>query len=282
MQNGQEAPRCSSTTSSSGVGGVASFPRAADAPGPQEVPHTDDDVAVAAGKDEKLGQAIDESLAEVIERENSDLVEAIVRSKADAPLEFSDDGVIVLRLDRRARAPEVASALLEAPALSSCRARVEQAGCELRPPWANGAWLLVPMTKDLYEESGLHTRSMHILVLSQDEGAVRQALQEKVPNKKRPQLRSVRMGEDLMHTSLATPTEMAGPLGPRDGEEDNCGAKGFGGAQGAETVIPDSDAEPPFELIVDRTFISIKSVRCADAHSCHSAPARLEGNARVE
>merc|ERR1712046_305651 len=108
-------------------------------------------------KDEQMTRAIDESTAEALNRANSELMAAVLSSKADAPNELSADGVVLFRLDRRARTEEVTNALLQAPALARCRQAVEDAGCELQPAWANGAWLLVPMTQDLYREANICT-----------------------------------------------------------------------------------------------------------------------------
>merc|ERR1740122_799171 len=57
------------------------------------------------GKDE-LGQALQCSAEEAIERENSDIQQALLRSKLDAPQVLSEDGVVVLTLTRHARAVE--------------------------------------------------------------------------------------------------------------------------------------------------------------------------------
>jgi len=151
-----------------------------------------------------------QSANEAFERENSELLEALRNSKADSPAELNSDGVVLLRLDRHARAEEVAQALLSEPLLAACRSSVEEARCELRPSWANGAWLLVPITRELYEEAGLCTSAVHVLLLAKDEAAVRCAL-EAVPKVKRPQLRTVRRGNmpESLPSSASNPDTAA-------------------------------------------------------------------------
>lgn len=65
-----------------------------------------------AKKNDRLCQAIEESMAEEHERANSDLAAAIVRSKADGPAcSLNADGVVVFRHTRCARAEEAAQAI---------------------------------------------------------------------------------------------------------------------------------------------------------------------------
>jgi len=236
-------------------------------------PETPPSDSTVVDKDTGFGEAIERSLAEAVDQENSDLAKAMVRSKAEAPAISSGDGVVMLRLDRRARAVEVASALLEAPALAMCRARVVEAGCELQPDWAGGAWLLLPMTKEIYEEIGLQTCSVHLLMLSQDEAAVRQALKT-VPKKKRPQLRTVMLREDLMST-LESP---AGPPEEMDGTPDHGddGCENLGSANSQRTAAPEDDSDAPLKIVVERTFLTVKFGQGGTARGWHSAPSRLE------
>jgi len=238
-----------------------------------EMPHSDS-TGVVLSKDEGFGQAVEESLAEAVDQENSDIAEAMMRSKADAPVVSSGDGVIMLRLDRRARAQEVTDALLEAPALAACRARVEEAGCELQPEWAGGAWLLLPMTKEMYEETGLRTGPKHLLMLSQDEVAVRHALKT-VPYKKRPQLRSVLLGEDLANDpepiTVPPPEEIVGTAANTDGK-----CESSGGPNSRKAAAPEDDADVPAEIVVERTFLTVKLGQGGTARDWHSAPSRLE------
>lgn len=143
-------------------------------------------------KEENLAEAMERSTADAIARENSDLADAIVRSKAD----FSH-GVVILRLTRHAKASEVASALCYSAELAECRGSVSEAGCELQPEWAGGAWLLLPLTREVFEEAGLRTSAIHILARSRDEARVREALYH-VPFKKRPKLKVQQRGDILL------------------------------------------------------------------------------------
>eukprot|EP00419_Tripos_fusus_P013832 CAMPEP_0172748588 /NCGR_PEP_ID=MMETSP1074-20121228/145355_1 /TAXON_ID=2916 /ORGANISM="Ceratium fusus, Strain PA161109" /LENGTH=496 /DNA_ID=CAMNT_0013580337 /DNA_START=51 /DNA_END=1538 /DNA_ORIENTATION=- len=186
-----------------------------------------------------------QSANEAFERENSELLEALRNSKADSPAELNGDGVVLLRLDRHARAEEVVQALLSEPSLAACRGSLEEAGCELRPSWANGAWLLVPITRELYEEAGLCTSAVHVLLLAKDEAAVRCALKA-VPKVKRPQLRTVRRGD--MPESL--PSSASNP--------DTAAKQETVPATENLNDATDSDGEHEFELIVDRTFLTLR------------------------
>lgn len=81
-----------------------------------------------ADKDADLGQA-EESTREAVERENADVADAIVRSKADAPQWLTPDGVVLLRLTRHAKAVEVATALTSMRrAVRSSRSGLEALG----------------------------------------------------------------------------------------------------------------------------------------------------------
>jgi len=157
-----------------------------------------------ADKDADLGQAVEESTREAVERENADVADAIVRSKADAPQWLTPDGVVLLRLTRHAKAVEVATALTSAPELEHCRALVYEAGCEIQPEWAGGAWLLVPCTREQFHEVGLTTSAVHILALSRDEEAVRRALQ-RLPKEKRPKLRPEILGNAVPMAEVGRP-----------------------------------------------------------------------------
>jgi len=180
--------------------------------------------AAAAEKEdnEKLGLAIQESLAEAVGRANSDLAVALSSSKADSPPCFNADGVVLLRLTCHARAAAVANALRTSPALAACRAVVEDAGCELQPEWANGTWILLPLTREIYEEAALETSSIHILALSGDECAVREAL-KMVRYQKRPKLKAVDTLERTSQDATAGSSNSCGD--PRDrttyAEDDN-------------------------------------------------------------
>jgi len=119
---------------------------------------------------------------------NDELMEAIQRSKADAPQVLSSDNVVLLRLTRMARSPEVFSVLMESELLLHCRRRVLEAGCEISPSWASGAKLFVPYTESQLAEldqAGIELRDHHILALRDDKEVISQALKS-LPKKKRP------------------------------------------------------------------------------------------------
>jgi len=225
-----------------------------------------------AEKSIDLANALALSAAEAHEQESSELAQAVLLSKADRPAELSADGVVLLRLDRHAQAEEVKSALLCAPELASCRRIVEEAGCQLRPDWANGAWLFVPVTQGQYEESGIDASSIHILMLAENEVEVRHALRH-VPKLKRPSLRTV---------GFAASPACSAPTGPTDTAIVLDTASATGADSSAESTVNlkeavfGTQAGGMIEIIVERTFLTIREV--GDASSSHSAPARLEAD----
>jgi len=107
-------------------------------------------------------------------------------------LPLSSDGVVILGLTKRARAPEVLEAL-RAPILERCHKRLEAAGCVMTPEWTE-AKLLVPLPQDLIvgflEASDFQLAPHHILALSEDIDIVKAALRTISPNyKKCPRLK---------------------------------------------------------------------------------------------
>eukprot|EP00929_Paragymnodinium_shiwhaense_P048900 TRINITY_DN24684_c0_g1_i3.p1 TRINITY_DN24684_c0_g1~~TRINITY_DN24684_c0_g1_i3.p1 ORF type:complete len:621 (-),score=104.49 TRINITY_DN24684_c0_g1_i3:489-2351(-) len=119
---------------------------------------------------------LEESMQEDIRRECADIKEATLRSLADT---------IVCRLTFHM--PSVVDLLTQAPDLEECRARVVSAGCELRPAWANGALLLVPVTHDDLLEAGMKLATHNILMLASDQARVERVLAE-LPRRRRPRL----------------------------------------------------------------------------------------------
>merc|ERR1712070_796677 len=131
-------------------------------------------------------EVLQESAAVALEFEISAINRAISQTKAVE----SEDGSVMLRLNRHAKAEAVVNALAEAPALLEVRNHVLDAKCELRPAWAHGAWVLMPMTREIFAEGMVSPEELsheHILMLRKDEQAVREALKE-VPKAIRPQL----------------------------------------------------------------------------------------------
>eukprot|EP00928_Gymnodinium_smaydae_P005056 TRINITY_DN11742_c0_g1_i1.p1 TRINITY_DN11742_c0_g1~~TRINITY_DN11742_c0_g1_i1.p1 ORF type:complete len:517 (+),score=20.04 TRINITY_DN11742_c0_g1_i1:584-2134(+) len=195
-------------------------------------------------EDPELDHVKDLSMVEACEREAEDLSEALLRSKVDAPWNTE---ILRLTITRHAKAREVEKALCYSPALAECRQLVEEDGCDLRPAWANGAWLLLPVTLEQYSEAGFDLSAHHILVHSSYEQAVRLALQD-VPRKQRPRVRPDIPGPSAL---LEKPLE----------EAEDCGINDSSGTAFTRT-----------EILVERTFVHFPS-RAGDGKSaCHSAP----------
>ncbi len=76
-------------------------------------------------------------------QEQADTSEALLLSKAGSR---SADGALLARLSLHN--PEVVDRLLSPQRLRECFSRVELANCEVRPAWASGALLLMPLTEE--------------------------------------------------------------------------------------------------------------------------------------
>lgn len=148
-----------------------------------------------AEKEDQLTLALQMSRAEADAQGNAALARAVLHSRADAGSCLGDNGVLLLQLTRYAKAAEVAEVLRSSPELASCRAIIAEAGCEMQPSWAGGAWLLIPLTEEQVLEVGPELQlppfsSVHVLCLQSDEQRLRLALQA-VPRRLRPKLRLV-------------------------------------------------------------------------------------------
>jgi len=100
---------------------------------------------------------------------------------------LSSDGVVILRLTKCARAPEVLEALQGSPMLERCHKRLEAAGCVMTPEWTD-AKLLVPLPQELVTEflegSDLQLAHHHIIALSEDIDIIKAVLRTISPNYK--------------------------------------------------------------------------------------------------
>lgn len=132
----------------------------------------------------------EEDVAAALRREGADVQEAILRSKADPR---SPDGVLVTRLTFHT--PEVAAQILGHDAVATCVERVADAGCDVQPPWAGGAILLVPLTEPQLREAGVSLKAHNIVVLEVDRGRVEEALGS-LPRRRRPMLKPECHGQD--------------------------------------------------------------------------------------
>lgn len=140
-------------------------------------------------KDAQEVLAIHESVTEGDEREQLEFTEAQERSTLEAGLlPLSSDGVVRSRLSRHAQCEEVQTVLRCSTDLAYLRGIVDEAGCELKPAWAGGMWLFVPLTREQFLEAGMAPSRIHILARSNDEHVLRRAL-DTVLKEKMPQLR---------------------------------------------------------------------------------------------
>jgi len=139
----------------------------------EEVPDADLLQALQLSEEEDLQRAL---------REGRDVLEALLLSKADA---LSADGVVLSRLTFHT--PDITAFLTNSDCISDARSRMESAGCELHPSWANGALLLVPVMEEQVMEAGIQLKPHNILMLSSDVELVRRALSS-LPRRKRPRV----------------------------------------------------------------------------------------------
>ncbi|CAE7541974.1 unnamed protein product [Symbiodinium sp. CCMP2592] len=100
----------------------------------------------------------------------------------------SGEDVVVLRLTRMARSPQVINLLLQSPVLEPCHERVRNSGCGVSPTWANGAKILVPgiLAQDVHD-AGVTLQDHHVLVYSSEIELVRRALAA-MPCRERPKV----------------------------------------------------------------------------------------------
>lgn len=137
------------------------------------------------GADAQVDQAIKLSNDDADRQESEQVVAAVLQSKIDTPPVSGDDAVI-FRLTRVTHT--ISETLLQVPELAEARARVIESGCELRPGFAGGAILLIPITKEQFEELGLTLAPHHIVALRVDKSSLEVAL-SCVPSKQRPKLK---------------------------------------------------------------------------------------------
>jgi len=119
--------------------------------------------------------------------DNAEIADVLLRSKQEGPPPLSGDGQTVFKITRFAHADETAEVLLHSNELAHCRARVIEAGCDVKPTWAGGATLLVPFPEsqliDLHN-AGKELGQHHIVALRSDLASINAAF-ENVRRRKR-------------------------------------------------------------------------------------------------
>jgi len=175
--------------------------------------------------------------------ETADLSTALLLSKAESP-PLSCDGVVLLRLTRMARSPDVKAIFLEHPALADCRSRVTNAGCEITPSWAGGARLLVPFTAQQlqeFEQEGFELLDHHILALNSDQESIEGALRD-LPRKCRPRLfNENRINQARPNLGAQSPLDSQAVTSPQ-----------------SDVQEPEEDDDTPM-VVVERTFSATNS-----------------------
>lgn len=180
---------------------------------------------------EELERATALSISAAHQHTNALTAEVLMRSKEEsmfASCLARTLDIVLFRLTRCARCPEVSNALRTSEILSPQRERV---GGELQPGFAGGMWVFVILTHADFLVANLEPSDHAILMHPEDEDDVRHALGE-IPKDRRPKLKK----ESWLHNSQAMASN-------------------------------DGDCSEFEEIIVKRTFLSIE-VRRDDVDFC--------------
>lgn len=100
------------------------------------------DASISATDLQLLFDSATAPLMATCRRGEADVADGLLRSKtvgAQSGTGSSSDEVVVVRLTRMARSPQVTHLLLQSPVLEPCRLRMRQARCDIMPLWAAGA-----------------------------------------------------------------------------------------------------------------------------------------------
>mmetsp|Transcript_28386 Transcript_28386/g.50489 ORF Transcript_28386/g.50489 Transcript_28386/m.50489 type:complete len:632 (+) Transcript_28386:78-1973(+) len=185
------------------------------------------------------------SIEDAAERGNADLAQAIMLSKSEMPpsgIPLSRDGVVIMRLTRKARSREVIALLTESPLLSHCHQRVKDAGCSMSPTWANGAKLFVPLTEEQVQESGKQLTNHHIVALADDVESIKGALRH-IKGKDRPK---ISFGE---HKQANRAEESHAAASAHEGERED--ARGHANN---ENMVDSADEDDFIDVVVESEF----------------------------
>eukprot|EP00929_Paragymnodinium_shiwhaense_P098651 TRINITY_DN60134_c0_g1_i1.p1 TRINITY_DN60134_c0_g1~~TRINITY_DN60134_c0_g1_i1.p1 ORF type:complete len:585 (+),score=58.51 TRINITY_DN60134_c0_g1_i1:136-1890(+) len=159
--------------------------------------------AVPAAENEKPSES------QAAEQMNGDIAEALMRSRQDCY------DCVLLRLT--SHSPEFMNALCADELLASCIERVEEAGCQMSPAWANGALFLVPMTQSQLEDMRL--QPYHIVARACDMSRIEKVLQA-FPKRQRPRVKLVEEEEMERHrASRAAASSSAADRAQEDARE---------------------------------------------------------------
>lgn len=215
-------------------------------------------------KDSSLQDALSESRVAADEQENAYIAEAIQSSKLDA-IVLSPEDVVVFRISRTSK--EILDHLENE--LVDLKLRVLESGCHVRPDWANGALLLIPLTQSQVEESTVQLRAHHIVACRNEFDSVEKALHRFPKRKGRPQIkvetyvfcstgiRECDVGKPLEATSALDVATKSSCTVPRE-------------AHGLD------EHEDEIEIIVERTFIHFQHSAVSEI-SAYAASAPCSG-----
>merc|ERR1712216_92378 len=190
-----------------------------------------------------------------LEQEQAQVCEAVLRSK------LGHECVVVASLNYHS--PTLFDHLLASEDLKASIARVESAGCQVRPLWANGALLLFPLTETQLAEENLQLKAHNILLPASEVSSVNAAL-GKIPRRQRPLMKLVQFASLKFKDRVVDASDSA----QRDDEGRSCDAAESGPEVGLD-----------LQLVVERTFYTFplpKEDMSEASAMVHSAPAAHE------
>ena len=116
--------------------------------------------------------------------------QALLESKAEVP-PLSSDGVVLLRLTRKACTPPVLEVLMRSPLLAGVRRRAAEAKCSVAPFGEKGPKFFVPWSDQTLKEladAGFKLEGYHILAHRSDKALIEQAFKASLSCQKRPKV----------------------------------------------------------------------------------------------
>lgn len=161
--------------------------------------------------------------------EEKEKLDAVIKRSRQDIFKLSGDNVVLLRLTRCSQTPETIKVLQTSPKLAHCHRRVQEAGCEFAPNWAEGAKFFVPITREQLDElaeTGFQIEKNHVLALREDKAIIEEALDVELRGKKRVKVRPEHgwreEGEEeqpllVEEINYSTDSEMGFPIWPGTG-----------------------------------------------------------------
>mmetsp|Transcript_53134 Transcript_53134/g.126774 ORF Transcript_53134/g.126774 Transcript_53134/m.126774 type:complete len:894 (+) Transcript_53134:81-2762(+) len=263
-QHGQQSLADLPTGSDSGRSvhqGPASSPAAAPEFAQAEEPEKEQGDTAA---EESLQQVVAESTQAAVADYNGQLARAMQESVLEqpnpsqcvpkGPLDMESCMRFELNRCGGMLAEAISDSVMHAPKLAKQRQRVWDAGCEIRPHWAKGSLMLVPITEEMFMEAGPHPLEgkHYIYGLPEDEDAINDAMDalSKSLRKKKVKVKAPQAGSSTN-------------AGDKSAVETDSAATAAAGGAGTSVKCQAIDEvdEMTVELVVKGTFLDLRIVR---------------------